>query len=211
MEMFGKPLEHEYSLFELLRRPEVSYEAMLTLGEIGLGEVEPAVREQVTKGLFNKGVRLGELGKSDEAIAVYDALDQRFGQDTAPGVREQVASGLNGKGFNQILLAKQMWVDLAMRGKLLASATDGLQRALLHCSKDERAMVLGNLGYAQFLAGEQANAHAATLECLQLGGQTMLDAQRADAKIHRVEDVDNAYEQMLDNLWATLPKRDAPG
>jgi tRNA uridine 5-carboxymethylaminomethyl modification enzyme len=45
--VFGKPLEHEYSLFELLRRPEVSYEQVLTLGELGLGEVEPAVREQV--------------------------------------------------------------------------------------------------------------------------------------------------------------------
>jgi tRNA uridine 5-carboxymethylaminomethyl modification enzyme len=47
VEMFGKPLEHEYSLFELLRRPEVSYDALLTLGAEGLGEVEPAVREQV--------------------------------------------------------------------------------------------------------------------------------------------------------------------
>jgi tRNA uridine 5-carboxymethylaminomethyl modification enzyme len=50
--MFGKPLEHEYSLFELLRRPEVSYEDVLSLGEIGLGNhllnsLEPAVREQV--------------------------------------------------------------------------------------------------------------------------------------------------------------------
>ncbi len=47
IEMFGKPLEHEYSLFELLRRPEVSYEALLTLGADGLGETESAVREQV--------------------------------------------------------------------------------------------------------------------------------------------------------------------
>ena len=46
-EIFGKPLEHEYSLFELLRRPEVSYEALLSLGEDGLGETELAVREQV--------------------------------------------------------------------------------------------------------------------------------------------------------------------
>ncbi|OYY02484.1 MAG: tRNA uridine-5-carboxymethylaminomethyl(34) synthesis enzyme MnmG, partial [Mehylophilales bacterium 35-46-6] len=37
--VFGKALEHEYSLFELLRRPEVSYEQVLS--------VEPAVREQV--------------------------------------------------------------------------------------------------------------------------------------------------------------------
>ena len=47
IEMFGRPLEHEYSLFELLRRPEISYEALLTLGADGLGETEPAVREQV--------------------------------------------------------------------------------------------------------------------------------------------------------------------
>lgn len=47
LQMFGKSLEHEYSLFELLRRPEVSYEALLSLGADGLGEIEPAVREQV--------------------------------------------------------------------------------------------------------------------------------------------------------------------
>lgn len=45
--ILGKPLEHEYSLFELLRRPEVSYEGMLSLGEIGMGELAPAVCEQV--------------------------------------------------------------------------------------------------------------------------------------------------------------------
>jgi tRNA uridine 5-carboxymethylaminomethyl modification enzyme len=45
--VFGKPLEHEYSLFELLRRPEVTYEGVLSLGNLGLGEIDPAVREQV--------------------------------------------------------------------------------------------------------------------------------------------------------------------
>jgi len=45
--LFGKPLEHEYSLFELLRRPEVSYDAVLGLGDSGLCELDPAVREQV--------------------------------------------------------------------------------------------------------------------------------------------------------------------
>ncbi len=46
-DILGKPLEHEYSLFELLRRPEVSYEDMLSLGELGMGELAPEVREQV--------------------------------------------------------------------------------------------------------------------------------------------------------------------
>jgi tRNA uridine 5-carboxymethylaminomethyl modification enzyme len=45
--ILGKPLEHEYSLFELLRRPEVSYEGMLSLGALGMGELAPEVREQV--------------------------------------------------------------------------------------------------------------------------------------------------------------------
>jgi tRNA uridine 5-carboxymethylaminomethyl modification enzyme len=45
--VLGKVLDHEYSLFELLRRPEVSYEQMLSMGELGMGELDPAVREQV--------------------------------------------------------------------------------------------------------------------------------------------------------------------
>jgi tRNA uridine 5-carboxymethylaminomethyl modification enzyme len=45
--VLGKALEHEYSLFELLRRPEVSYEQMLSMGTLGMGELDPAVREQV--------------------------------------------------------------------------------------------------------------------------------------------------------------------
>lgn len=45
-EIFGKPLEHEYSLFELLRRPEVSYEQILTLAEIP-EQLASEVREQV--------------------------------------------------------------------------------------------------------------------------------------------------------------------
>ncbi len=49
--ILGKPLEHEYSLFELLRRPEVSYEALLNLEsdkpELGMDTLAPEVREQV--------------------------------------------------------------------------------------------------------------------------------------------------------------------
>jgi tRNA uridine 5-carboxymethylaminomethyl modification enzyme len=45
--VLGKALEHEYSLFELLRRPEVSYVDVLSMGELGMGELDPAVREQV--------------------------------------------------------------------------------------------------------------------------------------------------------------------
>lgn len=49
MRVLGKPIDHEYSLFELLRRPEVSYEALLTLpvAKAESEEVDPRVRQQV--------------------------------------------------------------------------------------------------------------------------------------------------------------------
>lgn len=82
VEMFGKPLEHEYSLFELLRRPEVSYEAVLTLGEIGLGEVESSVREQVEiaakyQGYIDRQTDEVERSRGQENTKLPDDLDYR--------------------------------------------------------------------------------------------------------------------------------------
>ncbi len=52
--VLGKPIEHEYSLFELLRRPDVSYETLLSLPlanasepAVDFGGMEAQVREQV--------------------------------------------------------------------------------------------------------------------------------------------------------------------
>ncbi len=80
--MFGKPLEHEYSLFELLRRPEVSYEALLSLGEIGLGELEPAVREQVEiaakyQGYIDRQTDEVERSRGQEHTKLPNDLDYR--------------------------------------------------------------------------------------------------------------------------------------
>lgn len=46
-QVFGKVLEREYSMFELLRRPEISYEALLSLPNAGVGEEDPQVRQQL--------------------------------------------------------------------------------------------------------------------------------------------------------------------
>jgi tRNA uridine 5-carboxymethylaminomethyl modification enzyme len=80
--MFGKSLEHEYSLFELLRRPEVSYEAVLSLGEIGLGEIEPAVREQVEiaakyQGYIDRQTDEVERSRGQENTKLPSDLDYR--------------------------------------------------------------------------------------------------------------------------------------
>lgn len=47
--VLGKPIDHEYSLFELLRRPEVSYEALLTLpgANNGAEAIDSQVRQQL--------------------------------------------------------------------------------------------------------------------------------------------------------------------
>jgi len=43
----GKPIEREYSLFDLLRRPEVSYADLMSLPNAGPGLTDPAVQGQL--------------------------------------------------------------------------------------------------------------------------------------------------------------------
>ena len=45
--VFGQPLEREYNLASLLRRPDVTYAALMTLPGAGPGVVDPAVADQV--------------------------------------------------------------------------------------------------------------------------------------------------------------------
>ena len=53
--VFGKPLEREHRLDELLRRPEVSYRALMTLAPAGPGTADPIVAAQVEIGLKYQG------------------------------------------------------------------------------------------------------------------------------------------------------------
>lgn len=47
MRVLGKAIEREYSLFDLLRRPDVPYDQLMSLPEAGPGERDEAVREQL--------------------------------------------------------------------------------------------------------------------------------------------------------------------
>jgi TolA-binding protein len=49
------------------------------------------MREQVAKALLYKGIAFGELGRAEEAIAVYEDVIARFGDAADPAIREQVA------------------------------------------------------------------------------------------------------------------------
>jgi len=81
--VLGKPLEHEYSLFELLRRPEVSYEGILSLGAHGGGAIDFAVREQVEiaakyQGYIDRQKEEIAKQKNSESIALGPAIDYRL-------------------------------------------------------------------------------------------------------------------------------------
>ncbi|MDP3538303.1 MAG: tRNA uridine-5-carboxymethylaminomethyl(34) synthesis enzyme MnmG [Azonexus sp.] len=45
--VLGRAIEHEYNLFELLRRPEISYSSLLTLPGSGEAQTDPLVVEQL--------------------------------------------------------------------------------------------------------------------------------------------------------------------
>ena len=59
---------------------------------------EAALREPVSRALFNVGFRLGTLNRGEDAIAVYDEVVARFGTAVEPALREPVARALVAKG-----------------------------------------------------------------------------------------------------------------
>ncbi|MGH3924480.1 MAG: tetratricopeptide repeat protein, partial [Pseudonocardiaceae bacterium] len=48
--------------------------------------------------LYNVGALLGQLGRSEEAVEVYEQVVARFGEDPEPALREPVAQALVNKG-----------------------------------------------------------------------------------------------------------------
>ncbi|WP_019098334.1 hypothetical protein [Pseudomonas putida] len=48
---------------------------------------------------MNKGITLGQLDRGEEAIDIFDDIEQRYGQDDSPALREQVAKALLNKGI----------------------------------------------------------------------------------------------------------------
>ena len=108
--MLGKPIEHEYNLFELLRRPEVSYAALLTLPINAQGnegefhgqpenspkiEMDPAVVEQLEISAKYQGYidrQADEVAKS----ASYEnaALPSDLDYGTVAGLSNEVKQKL---------------------------------------------------------------------------------------------------------------------
>ena len=72
---------------QALPKPRAAICAPTPFGDAG----ELPLREWVANALYNKGVRLGALGRGEEAVAAYDDLLARFGAAAEPALRERVA------------------------------------------------------------------------------------------------------------------------
>lgn len=77
-----------------------AYDLVVRLGDrIPRDDVyRPAVELRVNSALFNKGVVLAQMGRADEAIAVYDTLVGRTGGSRQLGLRENAVRALFNKG-----------------------------------------------------------------------------------------------------------------
>lgn len=100
LRVLGKPIDHEYSLFELLRRPEVSHEALLSLpaAQSGYaGEIDPQVRQQVEiaakyQGYINRQQEEVERQRGQEHLSLPAELDYREVQGLSIEVQQKLNS-----------------------------------------------------------------------------------------------------------------------
>ncbi len=80
--VLGKAIEREYPLYELLRRPDVSYQSLMTLPNAGEGVVDPKVAEQVEikakyQGYIDRQRDEIQRAEQNENLALPADLDYR--------------------------------------------------------------------------------------------------------------------------------------
>jgi tRNA uridine 5-carboxymethylaminomethyl modification enzyme len=80
--VLGKAIEREYPLYELLRRPDVSYQSLMTLPNAGEGVADPKVAEQVEikakyQGYIDRQLDEIKRAEQNENLALPADLDYR--------------------------------------------------------------------------------------------------------------------------------------
>ncbi len=85
------------------------------------GPTDPDVREQVAWALFNKGVTLGGLGRTQEALSSYNELLSRFGDAREADVKEQVSRAVLNTGVLEATLQEQVARAPASQGSTLGT------------------------------------------------------------------------------------------
>lgn len=96
LRVLGKPVDHEHSLYELLRRPDVTYADIMTLPEAGQGVVDPSVTGQVEI----QAKYQGYIDRQKEEIARHNhyettVLPQNIDYRTIRGLSAEAQQKLN--------------------------------------------------------------------------------------------------------------------
>jgi tRNA uridine 5-carboxymethylaminomethyl modification enzyme len=94
--VLGQGIEREYALYDLLRRPQVNYATLMTLPDVGPGEADAAVAEQVEiqakyQGYIERQQEEIDRQQSHEALRLPDELDYA----TVHGMSVEVQQKLN--------------------------------------------------------------------------------------------------------------------
>ncbi|MEA2819711.1 MAG: hypothetical protein QOJ86_1715 [Bradyrhizobium sp.] len=83
----------------VLEDPAKSFDSFSAAADRFVTSRDPVLQRKGARALINKGVILGQLGRSDEQIAVYDDLVSRFGAASEIELCELVARALVNKGL----------------------------------------------------------------------------------------------------------------
>lgn len=135
--VLGKAIEREYSLFELLRRPDVSYEALLSLPNGGPGEADPQVRQQIEiaakyQGYIDRQTEEIERSRHYEELALPDDLDYR----DVRGLSIEAQQKLN----------KQRPQTLGQAGRISGITPAAISLLLVYLKKKYNARVVNGTG-----------------------------------------------------------------
>jgi tetratricopeptide (TPR) repeat protein len=151
------------------------YDLVVKLGNLQerSGTIDSRARKQVAMALFNKGITLGAINKSEEAIAVYDDLLRRFGDAQEPVLRERVAMALLNKGYRLGVLNKSEEA-IAVYDDLLRRFGDAQEPVL----REQVAMVLLNKGYRLGVLNKSEEAIAVYDDLLRRFGDAQEPALR---------------------------------
>ena len=186
-------------------------------------DTETEASEQVAMALFNKGVRLGALSRSQEAIDVYDQVVARYGDRQEPALADLVATALFNKGVRLGALSRGQ-EEIDVYDQVVARYGDRQEPALAEMV----ASALGNKGWRQYELGcYDASVASSRAALVRKPSAALIRCNMALALLHlgEIADAREAYAQAvgeistpedlngaLHNLDAALEKRpDLPG
>src|SRR5437867_2154677 len=179
------------------------YDLVLRLATGKVAE-RPTFGRRVALALFRKGVTLGHLNRSEEAIAVYDEVVRRFGDAPEPAVREQVAKALFTKGVVLDRLNRSEEA-IAVYDEVLRGFGDATEPAV----REQVAKALFNRGGTLVRLNRSEEAIAAYDEVLRRFGDAPEPAVREQVtkalfnkgltlgQLNRSEEEIAAYDELL--------------